>query len=167
MIQDLDGSYRLISGKIGEVGTYADVTVDQGFALVTESDGTFSLLHYDGTKVLSGITARYASLDATKDNRCAAVDTGSGNYITVSVSEVSAGAAAPEAGVTEVSAPADDGSWTCPACSAAGNTGKFCPNCGGPKPEPVAFQCTNCGYTPAEGETPKFCPECGTKMPER
>ena len=31
-------------------------------------------------------------------------------------------------------APVPD-SWTCPKCGAAGNTGRFCPECGGKKPE--------------------------------
>ncbi|MCH5296162.1 MAG: SPFH domain-containing protein [Ruminococcus sp.] len=50
--------------------------------------------------------------------------------------------------------------WTC-ACGAT-NTGKFCPECGQPKPEaPKKRFCTNCGYE--LGENAKFCPECGTK----
>ncbi len=50
--------------------------------------------------------------------------------------------------------------WTC-ECGAQ-NTGKFCPECGKPKPEaPRKRFCTNCG---AElGDSAKFCPECGTK----
>lgn len=51
-------------------------------------------------------------------------------------------------------------SWTC-ACGAI-NTGKFCPECGQPKPEaPKKRFCTNCGYELNAGA--KFCPECGTK----
>ena len=51
-------------------------------------------------------------------------------------------------------------SWTC-ACGAI-NTGKFCPECGQPKPEaPKKRFCTNCGYELNPGA--KFCPECGTK----
>lgn len=56
-------------------------------------------------------------------------------------------------------APAQGG-WTC-ECGAA-NQGKFCSECGKPKPEaPKKRFCTNCG---AEiSPTTKFCPECGTK----
>lgn len=51
--------------------------------------------------------------------------------------------------------------WTC-ACGAT-NTGKFCSECGQPKPEaPKKRFCTNCGYE--LGENAKFCPECGTKV---
>ncbi len=48
--------------------------------------------------------------------------------------------------------------WKC-ACGAT-VTGKFCPECGAKKPEPVqsgAWKC-KCGAT----ATGKFCPECGS-----
>ena len=57
-------------------------------------------------------------------------------------------------------APAQD-SWKC-ACGATA-TGKFCPECGTKKPEPVqagAWKC-KCGTT----ATGKFCPECGSPKP--
>lgn len=50
--------------------------------------------------------------------------------------------------------------WDC-ACGKKGNTGRFCSECG--KPQPAAIKgCTSCGWMPKAGEsTPKFCPECG------
>ena len=75
--------------------------------------------------------------------------------------------AAPQAAPAPAAAPAADG-WTCPACGTAGITGKFCPECGGKKPEPKpaegAWTCPACGTV---GITGKFCPECGTKKPEQ
>ena len=86
----------------------------------------------------------------------------------------------------ESETPAADG-WTC-ACGNV-NTGKFCTNCGQPKPEPqptgwtcacgtvnsgnfcqncgqpkpvVISNCPNCGYKLDPGA--KFCPNCGTKI---
>lgn len=55
-------------------------------------------------------------------------------------------------------APAD--SWTC-KCGAV-NTGKFCAECGSPKPVPAGvWTCSNCGTE----NTGKFCAECGSPKP--
>ena len=50
--------------------------------------------------------------------------------------------------------------WTC-ACGHAGNTGKFCMECGAKKPVGNGFWVCACG-TQNKG---KFCPECGAKKP--
>jgi membrane protease subunit (stomatin/prohibitin family) len=50
-------------------------------------------------------------------------------------------------------------SWTC-SCGKAGNTGKFCAECG--KPAPAAGWTCSCGHT---GNTGKFCAECGKPQP--
>jgi hypothetical protein len=52
--------------------------------------------------------------------------------------------------------------WTC-ECGHAGNSGKFCANCGKPQPapQPTTWNC-ECGHT---GITGKFCPECGKPRP--
>ena len=53
--------------------------------------------------------------------------------------------------------------WACPSCGAQ-SSGKFCANCGAPKPL-VSSGCTNCGWRPANGQSlPKFCPECGRPL---
>lgn len=52
------------------------------------------------------------------------------------------------------------GGWSC-ACGTQ-NTGKFCMNCGKPKPEPAGgWACPKCGVQ----NTGKFCQECGTPKP--
>ena len=59
-------------------------------------------------------------------------------------------------------APAASAGWTC-ACGAV-NQGKFCSECGQPKPEPKAeagWTCA-CGHS---GNTGKFCSECGQPKP--
>lgn len=52
--------------------------------------------------------------------------------------------------------------WTCASCSHSGNAGKFCAECGKPKPEPVAGWDCSCGY---KGNKGKFCSECGKPQP--
>ena len=53
--------------------------------------------------------------------------------------------------------------WTCPACGAEGNTGKFCSNCGKPKPEEKKpWDCPSCGQ---KGNTGNFCSNCGAPKP--
>ena len=56
--------------------------------------------------------------------------------------------------------PAEEG-WTC-KCGAV-NKGKFCPECGSPKPAGAPlYQCDKCGWQPEDPHNPpKFCPECG------
>jgi len=51
--------------------------------------------------------------------------------------------------------------WTC-SCGHAGNTGKFCAECGKPAPAaPSSWDCS-CGHA---GNTGKFCAECGKPAP--
>ena len=52
--------------------------------------------------------------------------------------------------------------WTCEKCGQTGNTGKFCANCGAPKPEAGGWTCAKCGQT---GNTGKFCGNCGAGKP--
>ena len=54
---------------------------------------------------------------------------------------------------------ADANSWKC-SCGAV-STGKFCPECGAPKPAGAEWTCS-CGAI----NTGKFCQNCGTKRPE-
>lgn len=57
--------------------------------------------------------------------------------------------------------PADADGWKC-SCGAM-NKGKFCQNCGAKKPMGVPqYKCDKCGWEPEKGAAlPKFCPECG------
>ena len=56
--------------------------------------------------------------------------------------------------------------WTC-ACGSV-NKGKFCPECGAKKPaDAPLYRCDKCGWEPEDPKNPpKFCPECGDKFDE-
>ncbi|MDR2575320.1 MAG: SPFH domain-containing protein [Treponema sp.] len=69
-------------------------------------------------------------------------------------------AAAPAAPATAPTG-ATAGGWTC-SCGHAGNTGKFCAECGKPQPAPAAAWDCSCGH---KGNTGKFCAECGKPAP--
>lgn len=58
--------------------------------------------------------------------------------------------------------PADG--WTC-SCGAV-NKGKFCTNCGAKKPAgALLYKCDKCGWEPEDpAHPPKFCPECGNSL---
>ena len=60
--------------------------------------------------------------------------------------------------------PADTEGWTC-ACGTE-NKGKFCAECGKPKPAAaLQYRCDKCGWEVPKGEMPpKFCPECGDRF---
>lgn len=60
--------------------------------------------------------------------------------------------------------PSVEPSWRCPKCGHEGNHGKFCEECGAPKVEVAAtWDCPKCGHP---GNTGKFCAECGAKKEE-
>ena len=62
---------------------------------------------------------------------------------------------------TECGSPKPAEGWTC-ACGAV-NKGKFCAECGSKKPSGVPqYRCDKCGWQPEDPtKAPKFCPECG------
>lgn len=61
--------------------------------------------------------------------------------------------------------PAEEG-WIC-SCGSI-NKGKFCPNCGAKKPAGAPlYRCDKCGWEPEDpAHPPKFCPECGDRFDE-
>lgn len=62
--------------------------------------------------------------------------------------------------------PAEVNGWTC-ECGVV-NKGKFCVECGAKKPvEAPLYKCDKCGWEPADPKNPpKFCPECGDLFDE-
>lgn len=76
-------------------------------------------------------------------------------------------AAAQQAGSQQAVPPAQPqaaDAWTCPSCGQTGIHGKFCPNCGKPRPAaPVktTWICPHCGAS----NQGNFCSECGQPRP--
>lgn len=65
---------------------------------------------------------------------------------------------------SECGAPRPAEEWTC-SCGAV-NRGKFCSECGSPRPA-GGYRCSKCGWKPEAGaKLPKFCPECGDPFNE-
>ena len=62
--------------------------------------------------------------------------------------------------------PAEAEGWTC-NCGAV-NKGKFCQECGKPRPQNAPlYRCDKCGWQPEDPQNPpKFCPECGDRFDE-
>lgn len=52
--------------------------------------------------------------------------------------------------------------WQCTKCGAL-NRGRFCQNCGAPKPRgELQYACDKCGWMPEDpAHPPRFCPDCG------
>ena len=69
-------------------------------------------------------------------------------------------AAPQQAAPQPAAAPQAVAGWTC-SCGKAGNTGKFCAECGAPKPAEEAGWTCSCGAV----NKGKFCSECGAKKP--
>ena len=66
----------------------------------------------------------------------------------------------------ECGAPKPAAGWTC-SCGAV-NQGKFCSECGARKPAGAPlYRCDKCGWEPQDPQhPPKFCPECGDVFDE-
>ncbi|MBR0134777.1 MAG: SPFH domain-containing protein, partial [Clostridia bacterium] len=63
--------------------------------------------------------------------------------------------------------PGETAGWTC-ECGTV-NGGKFCSNCGKPKPaDALLYRCDKCGWEPEDpANPPKFCPNCGDPFNEQ
>ncbi len=60
-----------------------------------------------------------------------------------------------------------DAGWTC-SCGGV-NQGRFCTSCGSRKPEGAPlYKCDKCGWEPEDpAHPPKFCPECGDAFDDK
>ena len=189
-IQDLDGSYIVLSGLAGELPEhYAEVSFiyEGGRCFVGKNEaGQYTLVDLNGQTLIPYMDAN--SMEFNREGTIAVVSMGNHIYRIytfdngqapaaqpaaqapaadsaepVSAENPDAPAAAPDANAA--AATADDGTWTC-SNGHPGNTGNFCTQCGEAKPTEAAAitQCPNCGHQFEDGAVPNFCPECGTQI---
>ena len=173
-VQNLDGTTIVLSAAVGELQEhFADVSFpvyDNSRAFVGQNaDKQYCVVDLFGN-ILLPYTEGVRNVDLNAEGTIALVSYGSRQYSIFQFDQAAPAekeADQPEETQEPEAAPAaDDGTWTCEN-GHAGNTGKFCSECGAAKPaeEAPANKCPSCGYE--FGDTvPKFCPECGAKIGE-
>lgn len=57
--------------------------------------------------------------------------------------------------------------WDCPVCGAKNINSRFCPDCGGKKPEATPIDTWDCLVCGKKAIPSNFCPNCGAKKPEK
>ena len=180
-VKNLDGTIIVLSAAVGELPEhYADVSFPGSYGCMafeaTNSDKQKCIVDLYGNTLLPySDDNRYMYLSC--DGRTALVSMPGSQYaiwqfdlnspqapqepepqVTLPLPGVPAAPAAP-------AGQADEG-WVC-ANGHGGNYGKFCAECGSPKPvveEPAVIEiCPSCGYD-FGGSVPKFCPNCGSPV---
>lgn len=161
------GKYHIVTATHGELAQkYSDISTPHAAQpiMTVQLDGSWGCIDMAGNVVIP--FEHRSSLEISDDGTLVLGTTNDREYVLYRLTYTEAAApAAEEVPATETVAPADG--WTCAACSAA-NNGKFCMECGAPKPveeavpaEDGSWACPNC-QTACTG---KFCPECGTAKP--
>ena len=176
------GQYVIITATKGQLEeTYDDITTIRCATqqlMAVQKDNLWGVIDIDGDLVIPFIFRNSPDInaDATRvlgvnENReylLYTVTYGDAGVVVDAVEEAPTDAATEADGVydrvSKISG-VGEGEWGCTSCHTI-NSGKFCTECGSPKPveEEKPLTCSGCGYTPADGSTPKFCPECGTKF---
>ena len=171
-IKNLDGSTIVLSAAVGELQEhFADVSfpVSSNSRAFVGQNGNkqYCVVDLNGNTLLP-YTEGVRSIELNADGSIALVSYGSRQYSIFQFDQTAPAdkkADQPEAAKDSATTVTNnDGSWACEN-GHPGNTGKFCTECGAPKPaaDSPLTNCPSCGY--AFGETlPNFCPECGAKI---
>ncbi len=164
-VKNLDGTIIVLSAAVGELPEhYKDVSFCGSYgsmAFVAENDNKqYALIDLYGNTVIP-FSDTYNSIYVNQDGTVALAYKGSRMYDIYTL-DIQQAAPADET-VTVATEESSDGTWTCEN-GHAGNKGKFCTECGAPKPAEIPLVCPTCGNQFEEGNVPKFCPECGTKL---
>ena len=146
-----DASKR-VTLECGPVGFSYKTIEEELSALLKECKETGELIKnqiYDGTSMMGGMMGV---------GMMGVGMMGGPSAGTMGGSPVGMMGGAPAAPVAPAASPSSGSQWTC-ACGAQ-NSGKFCANCGSPKPADETWTCS-CG---AENKG-KFCANCGSPKP--
>ena len=159
-VNDLDGSIIVISAAVGKLPVqykelrsyYATRGIHHRMAIVQDMQDRAGVIGLLGEEIvpLDGTFTSAYDLSISNDGSLILGRQNYGSYILYQVHydpDLSAGIAA---------AASQEEGWTC-VNGHAGNTGKYCPECGAPKGAESVWTCGN-GHT---GNTGNFCPECG------
>ncbi len=166
-VTDLDGTVILISTAAGKLPEqYADVQLRSEYsgtcmlAAVQDAKGNAGVIGQYGEPViaLDGTYTQLYNIELSNDGTVAVGTLGNRKYSIYRIDYQPADEGS-SAG-TEDSA-AEEG-WTCEN-GHGGNTGKFCSECGAPRPEKKTDEWT-CSQGHG-GNTGKFCSECGEPRP--
>lgn len=160
------GKYILISATHGELpGKYEDEQTPSGTSpfIAVQKDGLWGVVNMAGEEVIPFV--HKSSPTISKDGTRILGTTEAREYFLYKVEVEKPAAPAATAAPIAPAAPSGDG-WIC-SCG-AGNNGKFCAECGNPKPEATPAPAEDGSWTCSCGarNTGKFCSECGQKKPE-
>ena len=169
-IKNLDGTIIVLSGLAGELPEhYSDVELmsDARAFVAKNAEGECSLIDATGETLIPYVDTWSISYNRAATVACYSL--GNRTYRIYSFTHDAAVPAAvsavtPEGTASDLSTeetPAAEGTWTC-SNGHAGNTGKFCPECGEAKPEDIT--CASCGTVYSADSVPNFCPNDGTKL---
>jgi len=175
-----------VTSKSRELASYLSTTLDEDWTqkrgMIIESVGISSISYDDASKklidmrnqgaMLSDPTIREGYVQGSVARGIEAAGSnkgGMGGFVGVGMGMQSGGsfmgaasaanqAQAERDAATKQQSPPAAGVWKC-GCGAE-NNGKFCQDCG--KPRPTALFCRECGASLSGGA--KFCPECGHKL---
>ena len=171
-IKNLDGTIIVLSGLAGELPEHyseTDMSSNARAFVAKNAENELSLIDATGRVLIPFTDVRYIYANHaatvafyTMGNHTYRIFTFSHDMDVPVKSTATVPDSADELREMDTAASETDGAWTC-SNGHAGNTGKFCPECGEAKPA-QDVTCPSCGTVYPTDQVPNFCPEDGTKL---